>query len=306
MIKAAETLGFIGLGNMGAPIAQALLEAGAALCVCDVDAGKVARFEALGAVSCSSPRDVAEQVETVITCLPSVAISAAVRQGQHGLAGGSRLRNVIEMSTVGTVDVRRQAEHLEASGVRTLDAPVSGGSTAVLAGTLLIMVGGDPAHFAGLRGILEMISPRILHVGPNVGDGQAMKIVNNLLAASNMAASFEALLLGVKLGLRPSAMIEAIGQGSGANTGFSKPKIEAISSRRFDYGPRLSIMQKDIEIAFGQAEDAGFPTSRLRTLQGMASFWSDAVQEGLGDQDITMLISLLENETGVTVEECDV
>lgn len=296
-------IGFIGLGNMGGAIAEALLDLKAPLHVCDIDPAKLAAFERLGAVSCTSPRDLANCVETVITCLPTIGASASIREGALGLREGIRIRNVIEMSTVGRKAVVEQAARLAEKGIRTLDAPVSGGSAAVGNGSLLILAGGALDHFRSVRHILERISPRILHVGESVGDGQAMKIVNNLLAAANMAASFEALLVGVKLGLRPSAMVEAISQGSGANTGFADRKIRAIVSRRFDYGPRLAIMRKDVEIAFQEATDAGFPVSRLRALGGMAALWQAAEERGLGEQDITRLATLLEDEAGVIAQE---
>ncbi len=294
-------VGLVGLGNMGGAIARRLLQNGVTLHVSDIEPAILNAVEALGAVVHTTPKDVADAVEVVFTCLPTVEASGQVLTGEGGISSGGRVRSVVELSTVGATHLSEQAEILKARGIDTLDAPVSGGAGAAEAGTLTIMVGGPDEVLTRLRPTLLQISQSITHIGPTVGDGQTMKLVNNLLAAANMATSFEALAIGVKLGLSPEVMVDVINRSSGANTGFTARRIAAISSRKFDYGAKVGLLEKDIDLAFKAAEQAGIPMGKMTALTGAAELWRAAGQDGLSGEDITTIAKIVERYAGVTI-----
>ncbi|MBS7743506.1 MULTISPECIES: NAD(P)-dependent oxidoreductase [unclassified Chelatococcus] len=303
MSQAISDIGFVGLGNMGGAIAGRLLSSGAALHVYDSDAATLERFSGLGAFSHSSPQGVADAADVVFTCLPHLAACREVTLGGSGLVKGSRIRVFVEMSTVGPNHLRDYADILSKSGIRTLDAPVSGGASAARSGSLTIMTAGEEALHALLEPILSRISTSVIAIGDRPGDAQTMKLVNNLLAAANMATAFEALTLGCKLGLSPTRMADVVMRSSGASTGFTRRRIDAITSRRFDNGGKIALLEKDIALAFEQAEQAGFPIHDMPALSGMAKLWEAAGEAGMSGDDVTALVKLVERAAGIEVRE---
>jgi 3-hydroxyisobutyrate dehydrogenase-like beta-hydroxyacid dehydrogenase len=146
-----------------------------------------------------------------------------------------------------------------------------------------------------------VISSRIFVIGDAPGAAQKMKLVNNLLAAANMATSFEALALGVKLGLPASTIIDVVRASSGQNTGMDAKKVDAILSGRFAGLGAISLLEKDIALAFEAAREAGFPLSELRAFDGMAKLWRAACDQGLAAEDVSALIKVIERAADVEV-----
>nr|WP_283772232.1 NAD(P)-dependent oxidoreductase [Chelatococcus sp. HY11] len=291
----------IGLGSMGGAVGRRLLDRGIALHVFDIDASSIAKFVSRGAIGHVCARDLAHHAEVVLTCLPTTEGSLVARMGQDGIIGGRVAKYVVELSTVGPSAAAEQADLLAKVGIRSIDAPVSGGPHSAENGQLTVMVGGPEANLQAVRPLLEAIGAVVVHVGPNVGDGQRMKLINNLLAASNIANSFEALALGVRMGLTPPAMVDVIGRSSGANTGFSARRIAAVTSRSFEYGGKIALFEKDIALVRSEALALGFPFDSMLALAGVVSRWRVASERGLSDQDLSMLMTVIEDETGVSV-----
>ncbi len=297
-------IGLIGLGNMGGAIAERLLKQGVELYVCDLDREACERARAQGAVICAMPGDVADRAPTVIGCLPTVRAVEAVLNGPGGVLQGQAISYYVEMSTIGPASAAQHAEQAEGR-CSYIDAAISGGSGAAAAGQLVIMLAGAPDALAELTPLVDMLSSRHFVVGDKPGQAQAMKLVNNLLAAANMANSFEALTLGVAMGLRPETIVEVVNVSSGQNTGLVERRVKAILSRRFDSGPKIDLLVKDIDLAFKQAAAIDFPVGALPSLSGMAELWNRAAANGMGTDDVSALIRLVEDAANVEVAGTD-
>jgi len=293
-------IGLIGLGNMGGAIAQRLLGQGIDLYVCDLDRAACERVRRQGAVVCELPCDVADCAPTVIGCLPTVAAAEKVLAGANSVIRGQAIRRYVEMSTIGPASAAAHAARVEGR-CSFIDAAISGGSGAAADGKLVIMLAGAPDALARIVPLVEILSSRHFVVGDKPGQAQAMKLVNNLLAAANMANSFEALTLGVAMGLRPERIVEIVNVSSGRNTGLVDRRVNAILSRRFDSGPKIDLLVKDIDLAFKEAKAIDFPVDALPSLSGMAELWNRAATKGMGTEDVSALIRVVETAANVEV-----
>ncbi|MFC1977688.1 NAD(P)-dependent oxidoreductase [Chloroflexota bacterium] len=210
-----EIIGFIGLGAMGLPMAQNLLRQGYTLTVYDIVGERVEAAVEQGAAAATSSREVAGSSDVIITMLPS---SPHVRQailGTDGVIEGiKRGSTVIDMSTIDPVTTREIAQILSDKGVGMLDAPVARGTSAAKAGTLAIYVGGEEEVYTKYKDILSAMGTDIHYAGGS-GAGEIVKIVNNLMVATTMCSLAEALVLGVKAGVKPDILFKALGTGSG-------------------------------------------------------------------------------------------
>ena len=229
--------GFIGLGAMGGAIAQRLVRAGVPLHVYDPDPNRVQALVALGARGEASPRAVSDAAEIVYACLPDAAISKDVAYGEHGVAGGAKLRTYVEMSTIGRMALLDIAKSLSGQGVAVVDAPVSGGPKGAEAGTLAVMVAGDPQARDILQPQLEIIAGKVFHVGNEPGKAQMMKLVNNLISAANMVSAYEALVLGAKAGLDADLMVDVINASTGRNSATTDKIPKAVLPARLIMAP---------------------------------------------------------------------
>jgi 3-hydroxyisobutyrate dehydrogenase-like beta-hydroxyacid dehydrogenase len=293
-----ESAGLLGLGNMGAALAQRLLAQGTALHVYDPNHAALARAASLGAVVHGSCQSVADAAAIVIGCVASVSISADVAAQA---AAGSAIRCYVEMSTIGPDAARSLDSVMTKKSIGFIDAAISGGAAAAIDGSLAIMVAGRPQPLSEVRSLLGRISERIFVIGDEPGQAQSMKLINNLLAAANMANAFEALVLGVKLGLEPAQMVRVINAGSGRSMALVERRVAAILSRRFDSGPKIALLHKDIGLALEVAGAAGFPLAQAPALTGAATLWQRAVERGMESEDVTALIRLVEDAAGVVV-----
>ena len=299
-------VGFIGLGNMGGAIAERLARSSAVeLHVFDRNASAAERLERLGAITHPSARAVAEAARFVITCLPTVEATRSTLFDADGVMGGPAgaraVQHCVEMSTIGPTVMREIAQRLADWQIGMLDAPVSGGAAGALNGTLAIMIAGTLAVRDAVAPVLAAISPKVFTISDVPGDAQTMKLVNNLLAAANMATSFEALALGVKLGLAPEKIVEVINASSGRNTGMDERKTGSILARRFAGLGKISLLEKDIGLAFKVAVEAGFPLDAIPAFGGMAQLWQRAVAQGMASEDVSALIKVVERAADVEV-----
>jgi 3-hydroxyisobutyrate dehydrogenase-like beta-hydroxyacid dehydrogenase len=210
-------IGFIGLGNMGFPMARRLIEARHHLVVFDQRKQTMDKLVALGAQAASSPKDVADRAETVMASLPSLQASLDVATGKDGVIEGKRVRRFVDLSTVGSHMAVRIHDLLAKRNLVQLDSPVSGGVGGAEKGTLAVMVSGPRDDFEAVRGALDVIG-KVFFIGEKPGSAQTMKLANNLLSATAVVATSEAVVMGVKAGLDPAVMIDVINAGSGMNT----------------------------------------------------------------------------------------
>jgi 2-hydroxy-3-oxopropionate reductase len=286
-----ETIGFIGLGVMGDPMARNLLDAGHSLVVHSRSPGPVEALAEAGAETASGPREVAERSDVVITMLPDSPAVEAVVLGEDGvLAGTSEGDLLIDMSTIHPTVSVAVAEAAAERGVAALDAPVSGGDVGAQQGTLSIMVGGEEDAFERARPIFDVLGKTITHVG-EAGAGQVVKACNQIVVALTIEAVSEALVLGSKAGVDPATIIEVLSGGLAAN------KVMEMRGRNFlehDFTPgfRIDLHHKDLNIALAAGREYGVAlphtASTAEMLQALRA-------RGRGDNDHSALLTLVED-----------
>ncbi len=291
-------VGFIGLGQMGRPMAERLLCPGMSLHVFDPDAAAMDRLTILGAAGHPDPASVANAAALVLSCLPSPAVSEAAALGPNGIARGQAVRTYVEMSTIGRRTIGRIGDGLAERGIGLLDAPISGGPPGARAGTLAIMASGSDDDLRRAEPALQRIGRSIHRVGQRPGLGQAMKLVNNLVVAANMASTFEALVLGAAAGLDPQAMTHVLNASTGRSMVSAEMVPNSVLNGRFDFGATIAIMEKDVALGLAEAAELDMP---LRVLAESARLWRSALDKGRGSDDITALIRLMEEGAGVAV-----
>jgi 3-hydroxyisobutyrate dehydrogenase-like beta-hydroxyacid dehydrogenase len=294
-----EKIGFIGLGAMGAPMVQRLLGAGHRVVVHDLNAGAVGTATAAGAQAAGSPKQVAAEAEIVMVSLPTPDVVRQVALGENGLAKGGRAKIYVDLSTTGARVAQEVAASLTSLGVVSLDAPVSGGVAGARAGTLTIMVSGDALAYETVRPALQQIGRNTMLVGDRVGQGQTLKLVNNLMAAANYAVASECLVMGAKAGLDADMMVDVINKSSGRSFVSETFVAKVVLSREFDFGFRLELMNKDIRLALEEAETLGTP---MFTCSAARQLYAYAMALGAGPDDVTGLIKVLERWGNATVE----
>lgn len=293
----SEPIGFVGIGNMGAPMAGRLLDGGHSLVVFDVSSAAAAPLVARGARQAASAAEVASLAETVLTSLPTPDIVEAVALGPGGVAAGSRVRRLIELSTSGPRVAARVAQGLAARSITFIDCPVSGGVAGARVGTLAVMAACAQEEFERVRPILETIG-KPFHVGTKPGLGQMMKLVNNLLSGAALAITSEAMLLGTKAGLDPDVMIQVLNAGSGRNSATQDKFPKSILPRRFDAGFATRLMYKDLKLCLEEAEALGLT---LWVAGAVRERWLQTLSEIGPDEDFTTIMRCVEGSTGVEV-----
>jgi 3-hydroxyisobutyrate dehydrogenase-like beta-hydroxyacid dehydrogenase len=290
-------IGFVGLGNMGQPMARRLIEAGHKLIVYDTRNDAATPLVALGAQLASSPADVADRVETVMASLPSLQISEKVATGAGGVIEGKRVKRFIDLSTTGSRVAAKIAGALAKKGIVQIDSPVSGGVGGASKGTLAVMVSGPRPEIDLVKDALAIFG-KVFIIGEKPGMAQTMKLANNFLSATAMAATSEAVAMGVKAGLDPAVMIDVINAGSGRTTASDGKFPQAILPRTFNYGFATALMLKDVRLCVEEAESLDVPDDVMRTVLGR---WEATNSEFGGDSDFTSIVKMVEKRAGVTV-----
>jgi 3-hydroxyisobutyrate dehydrogenase-like beta-hydroxyacid dehydrogenase len=291
-----DKIGFIGVGNMGGPMAFNLVKAGRQLVVHDVNAKALAPFGNQVQIA-SSPAEVASAAEIVMVSLPRPEIVQAVVFGDKGIASGAKRKIFVDLSTTGPRVARQVSDDLKKQGVVALDAPVSGGVAGAVKGTVAVMVAGPKREADIVMPLLQPVG-KVFYIGAEPGMGQTMKLINNLLSGTAQAATAEAIVMGTKFGLDPSIMIDVLNAGTGRNTATEAKFPNDILPRRFQGGFALGLMVKDLKLALETAESLHAP---MWIGQAVKQLWLYAEGRGGPDQDSTELIKHLEAWTGVTV-----
>ncbi|MGE2721416.1 NAD(P)-dependent oxidoreductase [Mycolicibacterium celeriflavum] len=288
-------IGFVGLGNMGFPMAARLCAAGHRVVVCDTRREVVDRAVEGGAEPAASVREVADRVPTLLASLPTPQASESVAAE---VAGGAVVERFIDLSTVGSQAAQRKSALLAERGIAALDSPVSGGVHGAEAGTLAIMVSGPRAHYELCASLFETLG-RVTFVGEKPGAAQTMKLVNNVIAATTLAVTAEAMVAGVKAGLDARLMIDVLNAGSGG-THASRDKFpRAVLPRTFDYGFATRLMVKDVRLYLDEAKALGLPTELA---DAVAQVWESTLASEGADSDFTAVVKPMEAAAGVVVQ----
>jgi 3-hydroxyisobutyrate dehydrogenase-like beta-hydroxyacid dehydrogenase len=294
-------IGFIGVGRMGFHMARRLIEAGHRLTVHDTSREAVDRLVALGAAAAASPRQMADHIETIMASLPTPDIVLKVATGEDGVVHGGRVRRFVDLSTTGSRMAIRIYEALKARDIVQIDSPVSGGVTGAEKGTLAVMMSGPRAECDLLTPVLGVLG-KPFFIGERPGAGQTMKLANNLLSATAMAATSEAMVMGVKAGLDPSVMIDVINSGSGRNTASETKFPKAVLPGTFDFGFATGLMYKDLRLCLEEAEALGVP---MWVASAVKQMFQLANSQNGPDADFTTVIQCIEQWAGVAVRKQD-
>ena len=296
MAAPIKRVAFLGIGNMGWPMAANLVKAGFDVTVADVVPGRADAFAAeTGGKAAASPAEAAKGVDCVITIVPtSKQVAEAVEAVGPSLAAGML---VIDMTSGQPGRTREIAAGLAAKGVAMIDCPVSGGVPRAKTGQLAIMAGGEEADLDRADAVLKAMGTSIHRCGP-IGAGQAMKALNNLVSAGGYLIGIEALLIGQRFGLDPAKMVDVLNASTGMNNSTQKKFKEYVLSRRFDAGFGLDLMVKDLSIALEVGRETTTPTPFAALCREM---WASAAALLGPGADHTAVAKLSEQMSGTVL-----
>jgi 3-hydroxyisobutyrate dehydrogenase-like beta-hydroxyacid dehydrogenase len=289
-------LGFVGVGRMGGPMASRLLDAGHSLVIFDTNAAVMKPLADRGATIAASPAEVASKAEIVFLSLPTPPVLQAV--AIDGVLTGTAVKTMIDLSTTGPSVAKVVAKAASEKGVAWVDSPVSGGITGATKGTLAVMVSCEKAVFEQVDPLLKVFG-KTFHVGEKPGLAQIAKLANNLLAASAIVLTSEAVVMGVKAGLDAKVLIDIINAGSGRNSATQDKFPRAVLTRTFDFGFATGLSYKDVRLCLEEAEALGVPMVAGAAVRQMLAI----TQAKYGfDSDFTSIAKVVEEWAGVEIK----
>ena len=292
-----QVLGFVGVGRMGGPMASRLLDAGYSLCIFDTNAEAIKPLVARGAKSAASPAEVGSMARIVLMSLPTPGIVHAVALGTDGIAHGSSVKILIDLSTTGPGMATTVARGVSERGIIAVESPVSGGVAGAKAGTLAVMVACPQHAYAEVEPILKTFG-KLFFTGEKPGLAQTAKLANNLLAAAAMVVSSEAMAMGVKAGLDPKILLDIINAGSGRNSATQDKFPRTVLPGTFDFGFATGLSYKDVRLCVDEAETLGVPMVVGAAVRQMLA----VTQAKFGAQsDFTCIAKVLEEWAGVEI-----
>lgn len=290
--------GYLGVGAMGQPMAQKLLDADHRLTIHDINQAAMQRLLERQARRATSPKDLADRCEIVFVSLPTLAAFREVAFGAEGLDKGSAMKLLVNTCTIGVPFVKEIEQAMAARGVTVVDCPISGGPAGARAGTLSVMVSGDPAAIEKVRPLISLWGSTLTIAGDKPGAAQVLKLTNNILFAVSLAAASEAFVMGAKGGLDPEVMVKAINASSGHNGATQTVIPTAVLDRSVGYGAALNILMKDIDLAIAQGEALGVP---MWVCQAARLVYKHAMFEGAADNDISTIVHHVERGAGFEI-----
>jgi len=288
-------VGYLGVGNMGQPMAGKLLDGGHGLTLFDISDAAMEPLLLRQARRAASPKELADQCEIVFVSLPTLAAFRAAVLGVEGLASGGAMQVLVNTCTVGVPFLREIEAAVAPKGVKIVDCPISGGPAGARAGTLSVMVSGDPAIVERVRPLISLWGKTLTLAGDKPGAAQVLKLTNNILSAVALAATAEAFVMGAKGGLDPEVMLAAINAGSGRNSATEAKFPAAVLTRSFDYGAEMHILMKDIDLAIAQGEELGVP---MWVCQAARLVFKHAMHQGAAREDLTAIVKYVERDAG--------
>jgi 3-hydroxyisobutyrate dehydrogenase-like beta-hydroxyacid dehydrogenase len=254
-----QEIGFIGVGRMGGPMARRLMEAGYKLTIFDTSEDSMKPLLEQGATRATSVKNLCDSVEIVFCSLPTPPIVESVALGPGGVVEGSKVRLFIDTSTTGSIYAKRIAAGLARKNILEVDAPISGGVTGANKGTLAIMVSCPEEVLERLKPILANLG-KVFFIGKEPGMGHTMKLLNNILSATAMAISSEAVVMGVKAGLDPKIICDVINSGTGRNSATEDKIPRLVFPRKFNGGFAVGLLNKDVRLFMDEADALQVPT----------------------------------------------
>ncbi len=284
-------VGYLGVGNMGQPMAAKLLDGGHGLTVFDLSDASMEPLLQRQARRAASPKALGDQCETVFVSLPTLAAFRAAVLGPEGLIHGTAMKILVNTCTVGLPFLREIEAAMTPKGVTIVDCPISGGPAGARAGTLSVMVSGDPSAVAHVRPLIESWGKTLTIAGDKPGAAQVLKLTNNILFAVSLAATSEAFVMGAKGGLDPEVMVTAINAGSGRNGATATVFPSAVLDRSFHYGAALHVLEKDVDLAIEMGEELGVP---MWVCQAARLIYKHAIFAGASNDDISTLVNHVE------------
>lgn len=292
----AISVGFIGLGNMGNPMASNVLKNGFPMTVFDKNPEAMENLVQAGAKAAASAKEVVESAEVLLTSLPGSPEVEGLYLEPGGLVELAKPGTVlVDLSSVLPSTPRKLEPRAKARGVHFLEAPVSGGVTGARAATLAIMAGGDAEVLERVRPILLSIGPNIYHVGA-AGSGNTVKAINNMMASVNALAMMEGLVVGLKAGLDLNTVSEIVKASSGNSNALARVQ-RALIPRNFEPGFKVQLMNKDLETFNTIAKELHVPVSFSNVAQ---RYQQAALAAGLGEKDTSVIFTLIERLAAVT------
>ena len=290
-------IGFIGLGNVGSKLAGSILRNGFDLTVRDLDEATAQPLLDAGARWADSPRELAEAVDVVVTCLPSPAICAEVMEADDGVIAGLSAGKIwAEMSTTDTAEVRRLGQLVEAAGAAAVDCPVSGGCHRAATGNIAILAGCERDVFEAVLPLLKTMGRRILHAGP-LGTASTLKVMTNYLATANLVTLCEALITAKKAGLDLNTTYEAIRISSG-NSFVHETESQVILNGSRDINFTMGLVLKDISLFQAIADRAGV---KLEVSPLLVDIFEDGIVRYGADEWSPNIVRRLEEANDVAV-----
>lgn len=289
------SVGFIGLGNMGNPMAMNVLKKGFPLTVFDIASSTMKNLVDAGAKAASSAAEVLANCEVLLTSLPGSPEVEGLYLGGNGVIELAKPGTaLVELSSVLPTTPRKLEAAAKARGLQFLEAPVSGGVTGARAATLAVMTGGDAAVLERVRPVLDAIGTNVYHVGP-AGAGNTMKAINNMMSTVNACAMMEGFAVGLKAGLDLKTMAQIVKSSSGNSNAI--PRVErALIPRDFEPGFKVALMNKDLETFHSIAKELHVPVNFSNVAQ---QYQQSALAAGLGEKDTSVIFTLIEQRAGL-------
>lgn len=294
---ASTAYAFIGTGAMGRPMAARLIGAGLPLTVNNRSRGKAETLLAAGARWAQNPAEAADTADVVLTCVTNNAATEDVLFGRNGVTSSTRVKCVVDFSTSGPPTAADIGKRLQDKGIAFVDAPVTGGTPRAANGTLTIIASGDANAIDMARPAFAVMGSNVFIAGPQPGQAQMVKLVNNMLNYLAMAATAEALVVGVKAGLDPQLMLDVLNTGTGKNSATEVKFPKAVLPRTFNYGATNTTVDKDLLLFLDEAERMKLPAPIARNLSDL---WHGWAKEHPSD-DITTITKMYEHWAGVEV-----
>ncbi len=292
-------VGFIGVGTMGTPMTRRLVEAGYQVVAYDIDPQALQRARDLGAGTRSSPKELAQHCNPIITMLPDSSIIENVVLGEGGIIEGAQKDGVlIDMSTAYPMSTIMLSKQLGKKGMHMLDAPVAGGVSGAEQGTLTIMMGGDSRLVEQYRPLFQVLGKNLFHMG-ETGAGHTMKAANNFLSACYMAATSEAVALATKAGLNPKTVVEVLQVSSGKSNASDVKFPKFVLTRTFADGFRTELFYKDLDITTSLSRELQVPMLVANTVQQLYAL---ALSQGYGSKGHTSIARMIEEWARVKME----
>lgn len=295
-------VGIIGIGVMGYQIAKKFLTSGYDVGVFDIDDQATTKLAKFGSKTYPTPAQLAEEYQYIISILPNGNIVKSIVLGEAGLLAGFHDGSMlIDMTSSDPLITKDLAVIIGQKGYHMIDAPVSGGVRKAMDGTLTIIVGGERSSFLKIEPLLNTIGENIVHVG-EIGAGHTMKALNNLISATTLAVTGEALALGIKQGLDPIKMLNVINSSTGRSLSSEQKFPEQIISRKFAGSFSLELMVKDLSIAMNMANREHVPA---HISSASHQLWQQALAMGTPDHDHTTIVKLIEDMMKVEISKAD-